>query len=223
VEEITSNAYGLLHALQMKIRAPKTKENSHLRSKYRHVEDILQAAKEFLPAGCCITLSDKIVLIGDRYYVEATARFVHEKSFHFCEVVGYAREALECRGKEPSQITGSASSYARKYALQGLLAIDNNEDVDDDSYQQSYDDHIHQKSAVYVGTQVQTALQKISRDEAMDLLALLKESPITTDKFLEFFKIEKIDYLDASNLARAKAVINKAIAKQSEKAKLATV
>lgn len=115
--------------VQMGLKANKTQHNEFGNYNYRSCEDILEAVKPHLKeAGLMLTLSDDIKLIGDRYYVLATARITDgEDSF---ETYGFAREALERKGMDPSQVTGSASSYARKYALSGLFCIDDNKDAD---------------------------------------------------------------------------------------------
>ena len=122
-----------LQEIQHKLKAPKGQYNSFGKYKYRSCEDILEAVKPILnETGCTLTLSDEIVLIGDRYYVKATARL---KGEDIDEVVtAYARESETKTGMDASQITGTASSYARKYALNGLFCIDDTKDADTDEY-----------------------------------------------------------------------------------------
>lgn len=122
---------GFLTKIQKELKAPKNQYNSFGKYNYRNVEDILEGIKPLLSETVTLTLSDKIVLIGDRYYVEATARITDGKE----EVVStaYAREPLEQKGMNEAQITGSASSYARKYALNGLFCIDDTKDPDHES------------------------------------------------------------------------------------------
>ena len=122
-----------LQEIQHKLKAPKGQYNSFGKYKYRSCEDILEAVKPILnEVGCTLTLSDEIILIGDRYYVKATATLkgadVNEST------TAYAREDLEKKGVDGSQITGTASSYARKYALNGLFCIDDTKDADTDEY-----------------------------------------------------------------------------------------
>ena len=119
--------------IQKELKAPKGQYNSFGKYKYRSAEDILEAVKPLLHKnGCQLTLSDEIVLIGDRFYVKAVATL---KSATDCEeVAAYAREDLDKKGMDGSQITGTASSYARKYALNGLFCIDDTKDADTDEY-----------------------------------------------------------------------------------------
>jgi len=121
--------YEKLHDLQQKISAPKTETNEFGGYNYRTAEGILQAAKAALgDSGLVILLTDQIQLVGDRHYVHATARITDGKES--VEVSAFAREELSKKGMDASQITGSASSYARKYALSGLFAIDGTADAD---------------------------------------------------------------------------------------------
>jgi hypothetical protein len=118
----------LLNKIQRELKAPKGNYNSFGKYSYRSCEDILEAVKPLLGDEATLTLSDKIVQLGDRYYVEATAElFDGEKSV---SKTAYAREALDKKGMDDAQITGSASSYARKYALNGLFCIDDTKDAD---------------------------------------------------------------------------------------------
>lgn len=116
-----------LHAIQSKLTAPKTKKNDFGKYFYRNVEDILKALKPHLD-GAAITLTDEIVQIGERYYIKATATLHYDSAS--LSVCGYARESDQKKGMDSSQITGSASSYARKYALCGLFAVDSERDAD---------------------------------------------------------------------------------------------
>lgn len=109
------------------LKAPKGQYNNFGKYAYRSCEDILEAVKPLL-GECTLLLTDEIVMLGTRYYVKATARFVEgDKAI---EVYAYAREEDTKKGMDASQITGSASSYARKYALNGLFLIDDNKDAD---------------------------------------------------------------------------------------------
>lgn len=117
-----------LSEIQRKLRANKNQYNSFGKYSYRSCEDILEEIKKLLEEDEYIILKDEIVLIGDRYYIKATATF-HKglQSFH---AEAFAREPESKKGMDESQITGSSSSYARKYALSGLFAIDDNKDAD---------------------------------------------------------------------------------------------
>lgn len=119
-----------LITIQSELKAPKTQVNRFGGYKYRKAEDILEAVKPLLAKQkCTLIISDDIVMIGNRIYVKATATIKNEKGE--CETTtGWAREEETKKGMDGSQITGASSSYARKYALNGLFAIDDNADSD---------------------------------------------------------------------------------------------
>lgn len=118
-----------LALVQSQLNAPKNQLNKFGGYKYRSSEDILEAVKPLLKqVNAIITITDDIIPIGDRIYVKATATFVaNDKTI---STTAFAREEETKKGMDASQITGSASSYARKYALNGLLLIDDNKDAD---------------------------------------------------------------------------------------------
>ena len=118
---------------QAELKAPKNQYNSLGKYNYRSCEDILEAAKPINKKyGLVLLLTDKPVCIGQRYYIEATARLYDIESEQFIEATASAREADTKKGMDDSQVTGTASSYARKYALNGLYNIDDTKDADTD-------------------------------------------------------------------------------------------
>ena len=119
--------------IQTSLNAPKDKRNTFANYDYRSASDILEALKPHLKAtGCFVTLTDEIISIGDRYYVKATATITNGKGDKV-SATGLAREAEVKKGNDDAQITGACSSYARKYALCGLFAIDDSKaDPDND-------------------------------------------------------------------------------------------
>lgn len=115
--------------IQSTLKAPKGQMNKFGNYRYRSSEDILEAVKPLLKEqGLILNLSDEICLIGERYYVKATATITDGTDK--LEVTAYAREADDKKGMDSSQVTGATSSYARKYALNGLLCIDDTKDAD---------------------------------------------------------------------------------------------
>lgn len=125
------NLFKKLAKVQEELKAPKNQYNSFGKYHYRSCEDILEAAKPLcLANGLVLTLSDEIKNIGNNNYVEATATVIEietgEKHSNFAS----ARESVTKKGMDDSQITGSTSSYARKYALNGLFSIDDTKDAD---------------------------------------------------------------------------------------------
>ena len=126
-----TNIYAKLLNIQTKLKAPKGQYNSFGKYSYRSCEDILEALKPLLlEEKVTVTLKDEIVLIGDRYYIKAVATLADIKANEFIETTAYAREEESKKGMDGSQVTGASSSYARKYALNGLFAIDDSQDSD---------------------------------------------------------------------------------------------
>ena len=125
------NLYEKLSIIQSKLKAPKNQYNSFGKYNYRSCEDILEGLKPLLlEYKAAVTLSDEIKQIGDRYYLEATVTFVDTEKGDKIEVKALAREDETKKGMDLAQVTGSVSSYARKYALNGLFAIDDTKDSD---------------------------------------------------------------------------------------------
>ncbi len=124
-----------LLAVQIELKAPKNQRNNFGGYNYRSCEDILEAVKPLcMKHQCLVVLSDDMVCNGNRYHIKATARFYDMESGEFIENTAFAREAETKKGMDDSQITGTASSYARKYALNGLFCIDDTKDADTDEY-----------------------------------------------------------------------------------------
>ncbi|EFL1942399.1 ERF family protein [Escherichia coli] len=120
-----------LWTIQQTLNAPKNQRNNFGGYNYRSAEDILEAVKPLLQ-NITLTVSDEIVLIGNRYYVKATATLSDGEDV--IAVTAYAREEESKKGMDASQLTGATSSYARKYALNGLFCIDDARDPDTDAY-----------------------------------------------------------------------------------------
>jgi len=119
-----------LQAIQSKLVAPKGQFNSFGKYAYRNTEDILKGLKPLLEeTKTDVVITDDIRMVGDRFYVVATATLTNEAG-ESVSATGWAREALNKKGMDDSQVTGSTSSYARKYALNGLFAIDDTKDSD---------------------------------------------------------------------------------------------
>ena len=127
-----------LAAIQTKLHAPKNQKNTFGGYNYRSCEDILEAVKPLLD-GLVLTITDEVTDVGGRIYVKATARLTDGKDA--MTATAFAREAESRKGMDESQITGSTSSYARKYALNGLFLIDDNKDAD------SQDNSEHEQKA----------------------------------------------------------------------------
>ena len=185
--------------IQAELKVPKNQRNNFGNYNYRSAEDILEAVKPLLKKhGAKIILSDKLVLIGDWHYIEATARFTCGDEVE--SVTAYAREPLNKKGMDESQITGTASSYARKYALNGLLLIDDTKDADTDEYKkQTSQNASNRQIKQYISSEkvkqyendVQALIKATGKNDGSIMGALLNHvgatmiKNITTDKINE--------------------------------------
>ena len=117
--------------IQTELKAPKNQFNAFGKYNYRSCEDILEAVKPLLAKNkATMTISDDVVIVGDRIYVKATVKLTDKENGQSIENTAFAREEQEKKGMDGSQITGASSSYARKYALNGLFLIDDTKDSD---------------------------------------------------------------------------------------------
>lgn len=124
-----------LMAIQTEIKAPKNLYNQFGKYKYRNAEGICEAVKPYLvETKCSLVLTDDVVCVGGSNYIKATARLTDLETGEQVMVSALARESVEKKGMDDSQITGTASSYARKYALNGLFLLDDTKDADTDEY-----------------------------------------------------------------------------------------
>lgn len=129
------SVYEKLMNIQNELKAPKGQRNSFGNYNYRSCENILEAVKPLLAKHqAALTISDSIELIGARFYVKATAKLVDVVDGTMIENTAYARESESKKGMDESQLTGATSSYARKYCLNGLFAIDDTKDADTNEY-----------------------------------------------------------------------------------------
>lgn len=172
------NIYEKLAAVQQELKAPKDKKNTFAGYSYRSAEGILEAVKPVLKKyGVTLLLSDEIEQIGDRTYVKATAWFIdpEEKENLKATVTAYAREAEDKKGLDQSQITGTASSYARKYALNGLLLIDDTKDPDTDEYARQTSEKQFADPDAKISAETVQLIQKMAVDAKVELKTVLSK------------------------------------------------
>lgn len=149
-----------LAEVQAKLKAPKGQYNQFGKYNYRSCEDILEAVKPFLKEqGLTLTLSDTIEAVSNRVYVKALAT-VQNANGESIANQAYAREAETKKGMDDSQITGTASSYARKYALNGLFLIDDTKDADTDQYHEQTQRSAEKAPIQYIDEIKQTVIMK---------------------------------------------------------------
>lgn len=174
--------------VQSELKAPKGQYNSFGKYKYRSLEDINEAVKPLLAkVGLTMTISDEPIMIGERIYIKATA--VLSDGNESLSVSGYAREAAIKKGMDDSQITGAASSYARKYALNGLFLIDDTKDADTDENQQERTERSKKqgnKSSGLSEAQKKTATEKLTNFANAQSMTLQE----ATEKLFPYLKIQ---------------------------------
>lgn len=183
------NIYEKLSNIQSELKCNKSQYNSFGKYKYRSCEDILEALKPIVAKNkATLILSDELVNIGERYYIKATATLIDTEEEKQVQNTAYAREEAEKKGMDGSQITGTASSYARKYALNGLFNIDDTKDADTDEF----------------------AIQgneKVTDTEARVIYGLIKDQNRDLNKFLEYFKIKNTNELTKAQYVEALKMI----------------
>lgn len=180
VKGITNGFYEKVQKIQEELKAPKNQFNKFGNYAYRSCEDIYNAVKPLLAKyGLVLTLTDELVMIGERYYIKATAT-LQENAILYIKNVAYAREEETKKGQDGSQITGASSSYARKYALNGLFLIDDVRDSDTTN--------THGKE--YVNDEVNKKTYRSWFDK------FFSDKPERLGKFLEHYKIKSTDQID---------------------------
>lgn len=161
----TMNIYQSLNYIQSNLKAPKGQFNSFGKYHYRSCEDILEGVKPHLQeTKTCLVISDEIVTIGEHNYIKATATLYGADGGAVANSA-FAKEPLEKKGMDPSQITGATSSYARKYALNGLFCIDDTKDADTDAYTANTTKTKTQTKAPAKPVETKTMQEKRMREE----------------------------------------------------------
>lgn len=195
-EEKELSFYEKLSALILELKAPKSQKNNFGKYNYRSAEDILEAVKPLANKyGLVPKLTDKIVLIGDRYYVESHAIITDGKNTE--QASGFAREPESKKGMDESQITGTASSYARKYAMNGLYQIDDTKDAETDEYKQQVDSGkpktIDSNKAKVLKAKIKELAVLASLKTGTDITPDAMYEKLSDTKFLKIIPIEKLD------------------------------
>jgi hypothetical protein len=190
--------YSKLVEVQNKLKAPKSQFNSFGKYNYRNAEDILEAVKPILKeVGATTFLKDEIVMIGDRYYLKTIAIFVDIETGEKIEVEAMAREAEEKKGMDSAQVTGATSSYARKYALNGLFLIDDTKDNDHDTLHKT---DVKKEAAL-----------KISQTQIDSIVELMEKTKSDLKGFLGYFKIKEIPEMTAKQAIEGIKMLEKKI------------
>lgn len=186
-----------LVAIQTDLKAPKGQKNTFGGYKYRSCEDILEAVKPLLAReGLVLNISDEVLEIGGRVYVKAKATITDGQNFQTS--TAYAREAETKKGMDPAQVTGTSSSYARKYALNGLFCIDDTKDPDTDEYTKRTSGKKEKETEISFGNasaedkdlpfDVGDSEPQGEPIELLGLRSLMKQDGITEEQVLAAFK-----------------------------------
>lgn len=198
------NIYEKLMNIQQELKAPKGQYNSFGKYKYRSCEDILESVKPLLEKyKVTIILTDKLEQIGERYYIRAKAILIDTESNNSIENTAYAREEETKKGMDGSQITSTSSSYARKYALNGLLLIDDTKDADTDEFAKE-----NNKGK----TKEESKEKKITPGQLKVLSKLY-----TGDNLVKLLELNKIYKLEDMSMEKANEIILKLKKKGEEK------
>jgi len=217
------NVYEKLLKVQTKLNAPKNRQNKFGGYSYRSCEDILEAVKPLLAeVKAIILIKDAIVQIGERYYVYAQAFFYDlESKDGTCNMVSadaYAREPDEKKGADPAMVTGASSSYARKYALNALLLIDDAKDPDTNEYQVETE----AKSAKHPKPKKAEpdVLDEYVTDAQLEVLErLLKRADVEPSKFNSIYELTVLSELPAAKYDEAVKKLETAISINEGKGK----
>lgn len=171
------SVYEKLMKVQSEIRAPKSNYNSFAKFNYRSLEDITEALKPVLNKyGATVILNDTVEVIGDRHYMKCTATFFDCETGESISNTSYARESAEKRGMDDAQISGMASSYCRKYCLNGLLLLDDVKDSDTDEAKVEQDNRAKRQQARRNPETVSQPTGNITEKEVAILREMLKKA-----------------------------------------------
>ncbi len=193
-----------LSAIQQKLKAPKSLYNSFGKYNYRNAEGILEAFKPFeAEYNVTLILSDSAIVVGDRIYIQAVAKLYDNESDASISATALAREAETKKGMDESQVTGTASSYARKYALNGLFLLDDTKDADTDENRIERENRSKKDNAKDVGN------TRIDEVKANALRKMLENAGSDIDALQAYYKVSDIAELTERQYANIVAQINK--------------
>ena len=184
--------YEKLAIIQQELIAPKNQYNSFGKYNYRSCEDILEGLKPCLKkVGAAVTVSDEVLQIGERYYIKATATLHDTENPDSISNTAYAREDEGKKGMDVSQVTGATSSYARKYALNGLFCIDDVKDADTRDNRQN--EAKEQKQAEEHQKEFENSV--VSEVKVKALVARCEKEGVDTEKILKLYKVKSLSDL----------------------------
>lgn len=205
--------YEKLTLIQSELKAPKSQYNSYGKYHYRSCEDILEALKPVLKKyKASLRITDDIVIVGDRIYVKATAHLLDYEDGTDIENTAFARESVDKKGMDAAQITGATSSYARKYALNGLFLIDDTKDADVTNESKT-DEQLNQEMIKSVDPDLIPHGEGMTAPRIAKVRAELKRTGNNEKTILGFYKVAKLEdmteaqYITVMNQLAKKATV----------------
>ena len=187
------NIFEKLLNIQTELKAPKSQYNSFGKYYYRNCEDILEAVKPICKKyGAVLTVFDEVVLIGERFYIKATAILTDIENGEMVTATAFAREEQDKKGMDASQLTGSCSSYARKYTLNGLFCIDDTKDAD------ALPPQGEQAKA-----EAKKEVKAVTAQQIADLQALAKQKGVTVESIVNGYKLKTLQDISPYQWAAA--------------------
>jgi hypothetical protein len=187
-----------LQKIQQRLKAPKNQYNNFGKYAYRNQEDILEAVKPLLAEyQYSLNVSDSIELVGSRYYIKAVAAIFDESGKTIAASTAFAREPETKKGMDEAQITGAASSYARKYALNGLFAIDDCKDADSHKPENG-------------NTGASSVPNYITENQISQIIDMINDKQVDQAAFLKYMGVAKVGQILAKDFNKAIEALSKA-------------
>ena len=202
-EKFKPGALPKLIKIQEELKAPKSNYNNFGKFNYRSCEDILEAVKPLcVKNGCVLILTDEIQQIGNRHYVRATAELFDQESGDKVQATAFAREAENKKGMDEAQVSGTTSSYARKYALNGLFCIDDAKDSDTDENirQQREADKAPKES------ERKPPSQKVNEGQVEHVVEMCDKHHKDVADMLTFFKLNTVEEMTVAQYEELKKI-----------------
>lgn len=194
--------------IQSELNAPKNQYNGFGKYSYRSAEDILEALKPLLKKnGMALLLTDELVYEGDRYYIRATAMLTDGTDSVSNSAL--AREEKEKKGMDSAQVTGSTSSFARKYALNGLFCIDDNKDRDSEEFQTEVKERAKSTGKKTTSANVESSGAKVGPAEVNDIRKLAEAKGKTALSICNYYKVKALEELTMNQYEEIRALLAK--------------
>ncbi|MDD3746969.1 MAG: ERF family protein [Anaerostipes sp.] len=185
-----------LLVIQTKLNAPKNQYNKFGNYNYRNCEDILEALKPLLEeVKASVVITDEISQVGERFYIKATVNFIDIETDKTIAAQAFAREAVSKKGMDESQITGATSSYARKYALNGLFLIDDTKDADSNEFKKNSDKKSKEQENVPPKNQAEDKEIKVTKAMVTTIEKELARTNVDANTILDCYKVKLFEDL----------------------------